>query len=123
MVQFLLSWWSKIFTKQNIIKKSDNYLTISCNRNENRIQINIGDLSFESAQRYGEMLFLLNEGYYIKSISDILIHLSKIDSSHEQFVNNVITNWSNQILNITNDEKNFVHSHIISPTYFYKNSK
>lgn len=97
-----------------------NYLIFELDENnQSHVSLAISNDDPESAKQLGIMLFLLNEGYYVQLILDVLLKISKQDVDNNIFVQNVISNWSSRINdNLTSDNDD---EPIIKPTYF--NSK
>ncbi|NBT07536.1 MAG: hypothetical protein EBS98_01920 [Chitinophagia bacterium] len=69
------------------------------------------------------MLFLLNEGYYVQLILDVLLKISKQDVNNNIFVQNVISNWSSRISDNLSSNDNDSDEPIIKPTHFNSKSE
>lgn len=97
-----------------------NYLIFELDENnQSHVSLAISNDDPESAKQLGIMLFLLNEGYYVQLILDVLLKISKQDVDNNIFVQNVISNWSSRIKDDSSDDND--NEPIIKPTYF--NSK
>lgn len=100
--------------------KNTNAITIIVEDNEPYIHIAITDLSIDKAIDFGRMLSDLTNGYYVSSITDILLQLAKNDASINVFVGQVLSAWSLQNkVNINQDND----SPIVKPTDFVKSIK
>lgn len=110
-----------ILVKKTNPVQPDNTLTISCGVSGScKIKININDHSQEASIQFGEMLFSLNEGYYIQSILDIFAEMGDTDTRNINFIQPTISRWSTRVLEIENNQIDLLQKPIISPTYFYK---
>lgn len=122
MLQKLKSLFLPEIKKEEQASKqsNSNYLIFELDENnQSHVSLAISNDDAESAKQLGIMLFLLNEGYYVQLILDVLLKISKQDVNNNIFVQNVIANWSSRIndnLTSENDDEP-----IIKPTYF--NSK
>lgn len=95
-------------------EKKSNYLIFELDENnQSHISLGISNDDDESAKQLGIMLFLLNEGYYVQLILDVLLKIAKQDVSNNKFIQNVIANWSSRINDNINDNEP-----IIKPTQF-----
>jgi hypothetical protein len=104
--------------------EQENILSLSCKTGENtKVKIHLNITSNEAAKQFGEMLFLLNEGYYVQSILDIFTDISKTDDKYAKFIHGIISSWSERVLEMEHHEKNSLDTPIISPTYFDKSAK
>lgn len=125
MLKYLQSWFKpqKKITESN--QPLENVLMITCGSNikDNKVKIYFNITSTEAAKQFGEMLFLLNEGYYVQSILDIFKEISSADENYAKFIQKVISNWSEKVLELENHEDDLLNNPIVSPTYFYKSAK
>jgi hypothetical protein len=120
MLQKLKSLFTQKEQQKESQKSKSNYLIFELDENnQSHISLAINNDDLESAKQLGIMLFLINEGYYVQLILDVLLKISKQDINHNIFVQKVISDWSSHIndnlLSENNDEP------IIKPTHF--NSK
>lgn len=106
-------------TKQSI--KDTNAITVIVEDNEPYIHIAITDLSTDKAISFGKMLSDLTNGYYVSSITEILLQLAKNDTSINVFVGQVLAGWSLQ--NKMNNSNTDIDNPIIKPTDFIKSIK
>lgn len=86
---------------------------------ETKIKIELENLSTDAAQKFGSLLFLINEGYYVKPILDILSEMSKESMEKAIFTQYTMSEWSSKVAtnNNTDDDP------IIKPTQFNTNHK
>lgn len=88
--------------------------------NEPYIHIAITELDIDKAINFGKTLSDLNHGYYVTSITNLLLQLAKEDNSMHLFIKNVLSSWSLQN-KINSSVKN--NEPIIRPTDFIKSLK
>lgn len=101
------------------------YFRIDPDTEHTDIFIDIQNISKNNAQKLGNVLFLLNEGYYVQSFLDIINQLSKSESdiNKTKFLKQIIDVWASKVLEAnTIEENNTKDSPIIKPTCFHKNS-
>ena len=102
----------------------DNLLIISCDSHgTTKIKITVNNKSFESAKHFGEMLFLLNEGFYVQTILDVLNEIIKTEPAYATFIQSIINKWSTKVIEIEDVEEDLLNQPVISPTFFYKSAK
>lgn len=95
-----------------------NFITFELDQdNKPHVLLDLDNLSTESAKQLGILLFLLNEGYYVQPVLDVLLAISKQDVQKNLFVQTVMSNWSSHI---AADNKK-IEEPLIKPTQF--NSK
>lgn len=97
------------------IEKKSNYLIFELDENnQSHVSLSISNNDTESAKQLGIMLFLLNEGYYVQLILDVLLKIAKQDINNK-FIQDVISNWSSRLNDniVSNDNEP-----IIKPTQF-----
>lgn len=128
MISFLKSLFKKKHKKldtNNILDGNSNYLVVFMDKNgEPNIYMNLGDRSESAPEKFGNIIFSLNEGHYVSSIIDILISISKTDKEALIFINKIITTWSDQIKeNSISIDKVFNDNPIILPTQFSNHIK
>ncbi|NCA30799.1 MAG: hypothetical protein EBS93_08795 [Chitinophagia bacterium] len=105
-------------------KKHSNYLIFELDENnQSHVSLAISNDDTESAKQLGIMLFLLNEGYYVQLILDVLLKISKQDVNNNIFVQNVISNWSSRISDNLSSNDNDSDEPIIKPTHFNSKSE
>lgn len=110
------------YFKQLFYKKTVSDTTVSKNKiifevdNNQKIDIKfeLNDLSVEAATKFGYLLFLINEGYYVQSALDILSNMAKEDLNKQRFAQQTINQWSSKIL----DNETINDQPIIKPTQF-----
>lgn len=87
--------------------------------NKVNLKVFINNNTIESADRFGLLLFLLNEGYYVQGFLDILSDLSKQNPYNDKFVKQTISSWSNKITESAELESNInSNDPVIKPTEF-----
>lgn len=99
------------------IKDDVNSITILLDsNNEPYIHIAISDLDPGKAIHFGKILSELNSGYYVSTMTDILLKLSKEDETIKFFIGKILSSWSlyNQL------HSSFDNDPIIKPTDFVK---
>jgi hypothetical protein len=105
-------------------KVSCNSITFKIDQDQKiHLHIDIENLSSADANKFGLMLFLLNEGYYVQTFMDLMTDLSKQDLTKAQFVQQVIGNWSKQITESNEYEDKLDNEPIIKPTLFNNTNK
>lgn len=120
---------SKLLGMKNktISKEQNNNNTVSFEVDEDKkidVILQLNDLSIEAASQFGFFLFLLNEGYYVQTIIDILSEMCKEGGEKAIFSQRVISTWSQKILE--NDKYNSDINNndpIIKPTQFHVSHK
>jgi len=113
MLKQLLSFFNRKSNKSKA--KNNNSIIFEMEENSAiKIHINIYNKSIKDAEQLGLALFLINEGYYIKDLLDIINDMYKNHPNDKDFMQTAITSWSNCISN--NDDAN--ESPIIKPTEF-----
>lgn len=106
------------------LDSNENIITISCDSSGvSKVKIIVNNNSIESAKQFGEMLFLLNEGFYTQSFLDILNEIVESDKNYTIFVSSIIDKWSNKVTEIENIENSLSNKPIVPPTFFYKSAK
>jgi hypothetical protein len=126
MFNFLKSLFDRFYTKKedSIPKDPNNLLIISVdNYGQIRVKITINNTDNNAGKKFGEMLFLLNEGYCTQSILDIFDDIVESEASYGKFLRDVIDRWSSKITESEKLETDQSDKPIISPTFFYKGSK
>jgi len=88
-----------------------------------RVKVTINNTDNNAGKKFGEMLFLLNEGYCTQSILDIFDDIVESEASYGKFLRDVIDRWSSKITESEKLEIDQSDKPIISPTFFYKGSK
>lgn len=79
--------------------KTENTILFEINQNQDiKIKIDINDSSFDASQKFGNLLFMLNEGYCVQNILEILTDIAKQNSHQAKFVQDIITIWSARIM-------------------------
>jgi hypothetical protein len=122
MLKYLLSFFKNHNAKEVInTSKTDttnNSIIFHLDQNQKiNVDIDLNNLSTEDAKQFGLLLFLINEGYYVQSFLDIISNISKVDTTKTEFVQSVISSWSNAIIENDNYVKNN-QDPIIKPTQF-----
>jgi hypothetical protein len=103
-------------------KKQNNSILFYLDQNQKiNLDIDIDNISADDAKQFGLLLFLINEGYYVQSFLDIISDIAKKHSDKTEFVQTVISTWSNAI--IENDKAVNQEDPIIKPTQFNIASK
>lgn len=102
----------------------DNLLVISCDSHgTSKVKITVNNKSFESAKQFGELLFLLNEGFYVQPILDVLNDIIKTEPAYATFIQSILNRWSTKVTEIEDVEEDLLNQPVISPTFFYKSAK
>jgi hypothetical protein len=84
------------------------------------IKIEISSKELKNGEKFGECLFLLNEGYLVQSILDLLNEMVIKDPTLVYFMDKTITKWSEKIKDSEQiSKKNVANKPIISPSQFY----
>lgn len=119
----MINYISKFFNKQsnNITAKENinNGILFEIDQNEKTdVIFQIGNMDANAASQFGFFLFLLNEGYYVQTMTDILLGMAKEGGEKAAFSQNAISMWSKKILESEkyNAENN---DPIIKPTQFH----
>lgn len=103
---------------------SENQIIISCDQNGLvKVKITISHVGTNAAKDFGKMLFLMNEGFYVQSILDIIKEIKESGSDTNEFIEQMISSWSECVVSIESMEKDEDNQPIISPTLFDKGSK
>lgn len=115
-MRYILNFIKSIFYQRKFISNNTIIFSVDTDNN-NDFKLEINHYSKEAAEKFGVLLFLINEGYYVQSILDSLSSLSKENEEKSQFVQQAIYNWSSHIkasdgYSSTNDEP------IVKPTQF-----
>lgn len=101
--------------------KTNNSILFYLDQNQKiNLDIDINNISADDAKQFGLLLFLINEGYYVQSFLDIISDIAKKHSDKTQFAQNVISTWSNAIIE---NDKVTDQDPIIKPTQFNTTSK
>ena len=116
-----MNFISKFFKSKSSLadKPSCNSVTFKIDQDQKiHLHIDIEYLSSVDASKFGFMLFLLNEGYYIQTFIDLMTDLSKQDLTKAQFVQQVIGSWSKQMTESDEYENKLDNEPIVKPTLF-----
>lgn len=118
MITQLFNWfWFR--NKQSVTSTNETTNSIvfeSDSNNMAHIKIFINDPSRDAADKFGLLLYLLNEGYYVQHTLDILSNLSK-EHHNNEFITATINSWSNKVTDNTKNEL-YINDPIIKPTQF-----
>jgi hypothetical protein len=111
-------------TKQKEHISSENQLIISCDEDGLvKVKIAINHVGKQASTNFGNMLFLMNEGYYVQSILDIFEEIKDSNTDHAKFIEDITNTWSMCMLQIQKLEEEEENNPIVSPTFFDKGSK
>lgn len=100
--------------------KTENTILFEINQNQDiKIKIDINDSSLDGSQKFGNLLFMLNEGYCTQNILEILTDIAKQNSHQAKFVQDIITVWSARIIESDISTTNTSNqTPIVSPSQF-----
>jgi hypothetical protein len=105
---------SEVVGNQNQVSNS-NFVTFELDAdNKPHVLLDLDNLSTESAKQLGILFYLLNEGYYIQPVLDVLLAISKQDVEKNLFTQTVLNSWNSHIN--TNSTKS--EEPLIKPTQF-----
>lgn len=125
MINYIKKWLG--FSKDNnnlSDTNTENQIIISCDQTGMvKVKITISNLDANAAVDFGKTLFLINEGFYVQFILDILEEMKNSDANHAEFVEQIIATWSGCVVNIESLEKDADNQPIVSPTLFDKGLK
>jgi len=106
----------KLFKFNNHLIKKENSISFVVDESSRvKIKLIINDVSLESSNNFGLLLYLINHGYYTKSVLDSLVDLSKEHPNYESFIDYTIHSWSQ---NLDNKPITINTKPIISPSSF-----
>ena len=121
----ILSFIKQLFSKPTIPEtpiQSNNSICFSI-EDDGKVKINyqLCQTNDKDADKFANLLFLINEGYYVKDILDSMVSIVEQNNNHQTFIHNIISYWSiyANIIDVETTEKP-----IVSPSQFYrKNDK
>jgi hypothetical protein len=118
----MINYISKFFTTNNSEKLqiTNNSIIFEIDQNQKtNVWMELKDTSPEAASNFGFFLFLLNEGYYVQTIIDILSKTLKEDDEEKSiFVQKIISTWSQKITENSKYDSDINNDPIIKPTEF-----
>jgi hypothetical protein len=96
----IIKFLTNLFNFKKTIKYNDtNYIIFQFGKNKDDIELIISliDLDTVSGQKFGELLFAINEGYYTNTILQILNNISSDSLEHKKFTTIAINKWAQKI--------------------------
>jgi len=120
-MKFIRSYFDKLFKIKESTENDSLFNIILFQIDENQkvhLKVNIDNFSEEAAKKFGFLLFLLNEGYYVQTFMDLISDFSKESLTKAQFCQQVIGSWSNKIAESDKYELDHQDEPMIKPTSF-----
>lgn len=109
-------------SNQSVNSQSCNSISFDIDTTQKvRVKMDIYNTSSDDADRLGLCLFLMNEGYYVQSLLDIMSDIAKEDPNKARFIQQAISVWSAKILEA--DHVEYSDQPIIKPTQFNTTTK
>jgi hypothetical protein len=105
----------------NLVKEGENSIVFTVDKNNELIlRISVQNTEKNSADKLAQVMYYLNKGMYQISLIDMLIKISKEDSSRAYFIENVINGWAKYLdtQDSTDYYKNGKAKPVISPSKF-----
>lgn len=115
-MNLLSKFISKIFQPTQT-KHGNNIIVNVDDEHKINLSIDMNNFSSEAAEQFGMMLFLLNEGYYMQTLMDLVIDLSKSNNEHAVFAQKILSSWSNKIT-LNNHASQNDEEPIVKPSFF-----
>jgi hypothetical protein len=123
-IKNLLGYSKQTNNKDYVNPNTDNQLIMSCDQDGIvKVKITINHVGKNASINFGNMLFLMNEGYYVQSICDIFQEIKDSNTDHTKFIEDITNTWAMCVLQIEKLEAEEENSPIVSPTFFDKGSK
>jgi|LakMenEpi03Aug12_release.lakeMendotaPanAssembly.Ray.scaffolds.fasta_scaffold435234_3 hypothetical protein len=99
-------------------QKKYNKIIFEIEKNKINTKLEIDDFSDDSAEQLGLVLFLLNEGYYVQTLMDLITDLSNENNEKLKFAQKIINSWVEKINTSNSYEAKSEDEPLIKPTYF-----
>jgi hypothetical protein len=110
--------------KDYVNHNTDNQLILSCDQDGIiKVKTIINHVGKDASINFGNMLFLMNEGYYVQSIFDIFQEIKDSNTDQTKFIEDITNTWAMCVLQIEKLEAEEENSPIVPPTFFDKGSK
>lgn len=119
MIRQFLNWFRNKPPAISNAGHTNSIMFESDSNNMVNIKVYINDPSRDAADKFGLLLYLLNEGYYVQHTLEILSNLSK-EHHNNEFITATINSWSNKVTDNTKHEL-YINDPIIKPTQFNSN--
>ena len=111
----------RFLKEKNNTQQTDNTNKILFEIDENHkinIKLDLGNFTDDSAEQLGLVLFLLNEGYYVQTLMDLITDLSNENNEKLKFAQKIINSWVEKINTSNSYEAKSEDEPLIKPTYF-----
>lgn len=116
----ILSKYLDLFKHKENTKPTNSVLFEIDNNNNIDVKIKLNNALVDDAEKFGLLLFLINEGYYVQTFLDILSDISKEGEHQAKFVQTTIHSWASKVTESNIYETNIKNEcdPIIKPTQF-----
>lgn len=118
----IIAYLKSFFYNKKTEPHFDNQLMVRVDK-DGRIFVNfdIQHFSQNDCDNFASMLYYMNEGFYVGTILDLLLHLGKQDSRYVDFMDKVVHKWSKLLTEHNHMQVDIRYQKpIIAPSEFYK---